>query len=188
MADPIDGLRPDPPPRPAGPADVSVAGRTGAMARLRRAGEPALRRVLHVYWRVSRGLTLGVRGLVVDREGRVFLVKHSYLAGWYLPGGGVEVGESMQEALDRELREEGNLHLTATPVLHGIYLNARVSRRDHVALFVVRAFEQPSPMVPNREIVATGFFAPDALPPDTTRGTRARIVEVLSGGPTSDRW
>jgi ADP-ribose pyrophosphatase YjhB (NUDIX family) len=159
-----------------------------AVARLRRAGERALRGVLHVYWRVSRGHTLGVRGLVVDGQDRVLLVRHSYVSGWYLPGGGVEVGESLQEALDRELREEGNVHLTGAPVLHGIYLNARVSRRDHVALFVVRAFEQPAPPVPNREIVATGFFALDALPAGTTRGTRARIAEVLHGAPASDRW
>ena len=52
--------------------------------------EPMLRRFLHAYWRVSRGLTVGVRGLIFDGEGRVFLVKHSYVAGWHLPGGGVE--------------------------------------------------------------------------------------------------
>ncbi|WP_245430958.1 NUDIX domain-containing protein [Rhodoplanes roseus] len=143
---------------------------------------------MHVWWRLSRGLTFGVRALVIDRDGRVFLVKHSYVSGWYLPGGGVEPGESMHEALGRELREEGNLHLTGTPALHGIYLNAHVSRRDHVALFVVREFEQPAPMVPNHEIVATGFFALDALPAETTRGTRARIAEVFRGAPGTDRW
>ena len=54
----------------------------------RRALEPALRRVLHAYWRFARAMTLGVRALVIDGEGRVFLVKHSYVSGWHLPGGG----------------------------------------------------------------------------------------------------
>ena len=40
-----------------------------------------IRRLMHLYWRLSRGLTLGVRGMVVDAEGRIFLVKHSYISG-----------------------------------------------------------------------------------------------------------
>ena len=80
--------------------------------------------------------------MVIDGEGRVFLVKHSYVAGWHLPGGGVETGETFLKALTRELAEEGNIVLTAPPVLHGIFFNGRASRRDHVALYVVREFRQ----------------------------------------------
>jgi 8-oxo-dGTP pyrophosphatase MutT (NUDIX family) len=158
------------------------------MDTIRRTFEPLLRRVLHFYWRFARGMTLGVRGLVLDGEGRVFLVKHSYITGWYLPGGGVETGETVLAALVRELREEGNITLTSAPVLHGVYFNGRVSRRDHVALYVVRAFRQDAPPTPNSEIVAHGFFAPDALPADTARGTRERIAEVLHGAPVAEQW
>ena len=108
----------------------------------RRALEPALRRVLHFYWRFARAMTLGVRTLVIDGEGRIFLVKHSYVSGWHLPGGGVEAGETLIEAAARELLEEGNIEVTAPPQLHGIFFNDRASRRDHVAVFVVRAFRQ----------------------------------------------
>jgi 8-oxo-dGTP pyrophosphatase MutT (NUDIX family) len=156
--------------------------------RTRRRLEPAIRRVMHTYWRFARGLTLGVRAVVLDGQGRVFLVRHSYIAGWHLPGGGVEAGETAGEALARELLEEGNIVLAAEPVLHGIYFNRRTSRRDHVALFVVREFRQDSAPVPNREIVAHGFFSPEALPPDTGDGTRARITEVLNGVPASELW
>ncbi|MGZ3291139.1 MAG: NUDIX domain-containing protein, partial [Xanthobacteraceae bacterium] len=93
----------------------------------RRALEPALRRVLHFYWRFARAMTLGVRALVIDGEGRIFLVKHSYVSGWHLPGGGVEAGETLVEAAARELREEGNIELTAPPRLHGIFFNSRAS-------------------------------------------------------------
>ena len=150
--------------------------------------EPWLRHAFHLYWRFARGMTLGVRGVVLDAESRVFLVKHSYVAGWHLPGGGVEVGETFGEALQRELVEEGRIVLTAEPDLHGIFLNSHVSRRDHVAVFVITAFTQDHPPAPNREIVATGFFAADALPEDTTFGTRLRIAEVLHGVKLIPTW
>jgi 8-oxo-dGTP pyrophosphatase MutT (NUDIX family) len=158
------------------------------MRRFRRALEPVLRRVFHAYWRIKRGATLGVRGLVIDRNGRVLLIRHTYVSGWHLPGGGVETGETMLAALARELREEGNIELTGTPALHGIYFNRQASRRDHVALFVVRDFRQPGVPKPNFEIAECAFFARDALPVDTTRGTRARIAEVLDGVPVPELW
>jgi 8-oxo-dGTP pyrophosphatase MutT (NUDIX family) len=159
-----------------------------ALNRLRRALEPMIRRVMHFYWRFSRPATLGVRALVIDGTGRIFLIKHSYVAGWHLPGGGVETGETMLEALARELAEEGNIKLASQPALHGIFFNKRVSRRDHVALFVVRDFRQEAPPKPNYEIVAHGFFAPDALPEGTSRATRARLAEVLDGVAVSELW
>jgi ADP-ribose pyrophosphatase YjhB (NUDIX family) len=155
---------------------------------IRRALEPAIRRGFHLYWRLSRGLTLGVRGLVLDEGGRIFLVKHTYVRGWYLPGGGVEPGETLLDALARELKEEGNIELVEQPQLHALYFNERVSQRDHVALFVVTAFRQPAPPKPDHEILAHGFFALDALPDDTVASVRARVAEVMMGAPVSQRW
>ena len=154
----------------------------------RRALEPAIRRAMHFYWRFARAMTLGVRAIIIDDAGRIFLVKHSYVRGWHLPGGGVEVGETLQVALARELMEEGNIELTGAPALHGMFFNDRVSRRDHVALFVVRDFRQVSEPVRNHEIIAHGFFALGGLPDDTTGATRARIAEVLGGAPSGQRW
>ena len=158
------------------------------LQRLRRAYEPFIRPLMHLYWRFSRPATLGARALVIDADGRVFLVKHSYVDGWHLPGGGVETGETLLEALARELAEEGNILMTTQPVLHGVFFNSRVSRRDHVAVYIVRDFRQDGMPVPNHEIVAHGFFARDALPADTGRATRARIVEVFDGAPVSELW
>jgi len=157
-------------------------------SRFRTVLEPAMRRVFHTYWRFARAATLGVRGLAIDGESRVFLIRHSYVSGWHLPGGGVETGETMLAALTRELREEGNIEVTAPPTLYGIYFNRRASRRDHVALYVVRDFRQTGPLKPNFEIAEAGFFARDNLPTGATEGTRARISEVFGGKPANEFW
>lgn len=134
-------------------------------------------------------MTLGVRAAVFDAEERVFLVRHSYTPGWYLPGGGVEPGETLQAALARELMEEGGIALDRPAELFGLYLNRRVSRRDHVALFVSRAWTQAKPpKVPNFEIVECGFFAADALPATATPATRQRLTEIRHGAATSAEW
>ena len=155
---------------------------------LRKRLEPVLRRFFHLYWRLARGMTLGVRAVVLDGDDRVFLVKHSYVTGWHLPGGGVEVGETFAEALRRELEEEGRIELLGEPVLHGVFLNSHVSPRDHVAVYLVRHFRQDRLPEPNREIIACGFFDAAALPAETTAGTRLRISEALEGKAPMATW
>jgi 8-oxo-dGTP pyrophosphatase MutT (NUDIX family) len=155
---------------------------------LRKRLEPLLRHIFHLYWRIARGMTLGVRGVVLDGEDRVFLVKHSYVAGWHLPGGGVEAGETFLEALRRELIEEGRIELTDEPVLHGLFFNGHVSRRDNVAVYVIRQFRQDRLPKPNREIIDCGFYDVAALPAETTQGTRLRIAEVLDGKARIATW
>ena len=148
---------------------------------------PLERFVLHPWWRMSRGMTLGVRGLVQDPQGGVFLIRHSYTPGWHLPGGGVERGETLLTALRRELLEEGNITPTAPPTLFHIYASPRF-RGDHVALFLISEWEQRSAPIPDREIVEHGFFARDSLPQDATDGTKRRLAEVLDGVAPGEHW
>jgi 8-oxo-dGTP pyrophosphatase MutT (NUDIX family) len=159
-----------------------------ALHTLRKRFEPQLRQVFHLYWRIASGMTLGVRAVVLDSGNRVFLVRHSYVSGWHLPGGGVEVGETFLEALRRELVEEGRIELTGEPALHGLFFNGHVSRRDHVAVYVVRQFRQDRLPEPNHEIVECGFYDAATLPAETTKGTRLRISEVLDGAAPIATW
>lgn len=134
-------------------------------------------------------MTLGVRGLIHDHTSNsVFLIRHTYVPGWQLPGGGVELGETMIEALARELSEEGNIALTAPPLLKSMHFNRRTSRRDHVGLYLVEQFNQTAPKLPDREIAAAGFFPLDRLPDGTTPATLRRIAEIFGGAAASPYW
>ena len=135
-----------------------------------------------------RPMTLGVRGVVVDGRSRVLLVKHGYVPGWHFPGGGVEVGESCAQALARELEEEARVLVNGPPILHGLFLNAESSRRDHVAVYLVREFSIRGERAPDWEIEEARFFSPADLPDGTTAGTRARLAEIFDSAPISGHW
>jgi ADP-ribose pyrophosphatase YjhB (NUDIX family) len=133
-------------------------------------------------------MTLGVRGVVLDDRNQVFLIRHTYVPGWHLPGGGVETGETALDALGRELREEACITVDETPQLFGVFFNRKISRRDHVLVYVVRRFTVLEVKQPDREIAEAGFFPLDRLPEGTTIATRNRLAEILEGQPASANW
>ncbi len=118
----------------------------------------------------------------------VFLIRHTYVPGWQLPGGGVEVGETLADALARELAEEGNIALNAPALLKSMHFNRRSSRRDHVGFYLIEHFGQTAPKQPDHEIAEAGFFPLDRLPEGTTPATLRRIAEVFQNEPTSLYW
>ena len=142
---------------------------------------------LQPLYRQTRGLTLGTRTAVFEGENRVLLVRHSYGPGWFLPGGGVERGETIFHSAKREVREEAGIIAKEEPVLKGVCLNDGQFPGDHVAVLTLHRFSR-EPWKPNLEISEAQFFAADQLPEGTSGGTRRRIEEILSNCEIARHW
>jgi ADP-ribose pyrophosphatase YjhB (NUDIX family) len=152
-------------------------------------GERLRHRLFHLLFLLTRPMTLGVRAIVHDREaGSVLLVRHTYVSGWQLPGGGIEPGETAEAALAREVEEEGNVVVNGRPILAGFHYNRHASRRDHVAVYVVTDFTLRGPKAADREIAEAGFFRLDSLPTETTPATRRRLAEYAGAADRSAHW
>lgn len=147
-----------------------------------------VRSFLHLFWvGVRRRMVLGARlALVVD--GKVLLVKHTYMPGWHFPGGGVEPGETAMDCARREGLEETGFE-AGELALHGLFLKqSEATNRDHIAVYVGRTARQVRPFRSNGEIAAIGWFAPDGLPVEIEPGTASRIREIAEGLAVGQRW
>jgi 8-oxo-dGTP pyrophosphatase MutT (NUDIX family) len=149
--------------------------------------EPLVRPLLQVHYRFARGLTLGVRGIVFDEAGRVLLIRHTYVRGWHLPGGGVEKHETAEDALARELVEEAGVVMRGRPSLLSIYSNHPNFKGDHVLIYRVHEWSACAP-TSRGEIEAVEWFDPGQLPDAVTRGTRRRIDEALGRREPDPFW
>ncbi len=144
-------------------------------------------KLFHLFSRLQRGKTLGARVCAIDEQGRILLVRHSYLKGWTFPGGGVDKGETLKQAAIRELREEAAVEVTGPMHLHGMFSNEKSFPGDHVALFIAREFDAHT-FEPNMEILEARFFEPAQLPQDISPATRTRLAEILDHAEISDQW
>ena len=137
-------------------------------------------RVLHFYFLISRPVTLGVRCVMLNSKKEVLLVKHTYIAGWHLPGGGVDPGESVQRALSREINEETGFSIVDSPKLIGVFHCEEITKRDHVSLFLSENFETAGTKNNSLEIKYVQLFSVDNLPSDIDENSKEWLLAALN--------
>ena len=120
-----------------------------------------------------RPLTLGVRVMMI-RDGEVLLVRQSYMHGWFMPGGGVKRGESLEQAARREAREEVGADLRSL-ALFGAYSNFTEWKSDHNILFLSHDFKLVGSH--DYEVAELRFFPLSRLPSGLWPGHRRRLEE-----------
>ncbi len=132
--------------------------------------------------------TIGVKALIINQDKEVMLVEHTYMAGWHLPGGGLNPGELPKDAIIREVREETGLIVNQEPMLFAVYSTLIMGASDYPLLYVIKEFSCAPSHTLCREIKQARWFALDNLPMDTTESTRLRIQEVLNALAPADHW
>jgi 8-oxo-dGTP pyrophosphatase MutT (NUDIX family) len=139
-----------------------------------------------VGWFVTRPQTRGVRAIALTPAGQVILVRHSYIPGWHLPGGGHGGGETAEQAALRELREEAGMVSHGAVRVLGMLHHRPNFRLDTVTVALVEQVEFT--FRPSLEIVEAAAFDLDALPEDVTAGTVRRLAEWRDGRPLPRDW
>lgn len=142
-------------------------------------GSNILTTILHFYFRLSRGLTVGARCLIINNKEEIMLVRHSYNDGWHLPGGGVESNESIIDALSREVHEECNIVFDKEPYFLETKFNHKVSSRDHVFIYLSKYwhFSNKSRHIQN-EVMESKFFNIKNLPNDIEYVSKESLEKI----------
>lgn len=136
-----------------------------------------------LWLRVGRGRTLGATAILGDERG-VWLVRHTYMRGWFLPGGGVKRAETFHDAVRREVLEELGLTIVGPVRLLGAYGDGR---NRHMVTFSAGAWTGEA-RAASAEIAEVRLVDPRATPEGTSRGTTRRIAEWLGDREPDGRW
>lgn len=126
-------------------------------------------------------------GVVFNSSGEVLLQKRADNGYWGLPGGRVDIGESVEHGAIREVWEETGLHVTVKRLI-GVYSdpeNYSILSYPWGLLvhYVTLSFEcevQSGELAISEESTDIGYFPPGALPDKTMLSHHIRIKDALA--------
>lgn len=131
-----------------------------------------------VYCFLFRPIRMGVRVMMVE-DGRVWLIRHTYMQGWFMPGGGVKKWETLEASARREAREETGAELGSLEFV-GVYTSFVDWKTDHTSVFLCGDFRFVGGS--DAEIAEMKLFPLTRLPGDIYPLHRNLLEKFASGG------
>ncbi len=130
-----------------------------------------------IYCFIFRPVRMGVRVMLIQ-DNQVLLIQHTYLKGWFMPGGGLNRNESLEQAARREAKEETGADLGEVSLL-GIFTNYLQWKTDHTVVFLCKDFNITSKS--DYEIAEMKFFPLNDLPNGVYSSHRKLIEQYHKG-------
>lgn len=130
-----------------------------------------------IYCFIFRPVRMGVRTMMIQDD-KVWLVRHTYISGWFMPGGGLKRGETLEHAARREAYEETGAKL-GDITLMGIYTSFKDWKTDHAIVFICKDFSFTGK--PDGEIAELRAFNINEYPEDLFPSHRLRLEEYQKG-------
>jgi 8-oxo-dGTP pyrophosphatase MutT (NUDIX family) len=139
------------------------------------------------YGGVATSLRVSATAFIRDAAGRVLLQQRSDNGFWNLPGGGLELGESVAQACVREVREETGLIVEIVRLI-GVYSAPEITTMSYpdgrVIQYVTNLFEcrvVGGKLEVDAESLALDWFDPLKLPEPFSPNHVPRLQDALAG-------
>src|SRR6202162_2545983 len=117
---------------------------------------------------------IGVFALIFNYEKQILLGHRRDIDWWNLPGGGMESGETVDEAVCREVREETGLEVKVERLV-GVY--SKPQKQEVVLTFLCQVID--GTLQSTEETRESRYFSPETLPGNTLPKHRQRIEDAL---------
>ncbi len=123
--------------------------------------------------------------VIPNAKGEILLQQRSDSQLWGLPGGLMELGESISATAIREVKEETNLDVALTGFI-GVFINPAMTWRktdkaEVICHSFVGAIQSGDLTVNDAESLGFGWFGPDNLPPIHSSDNLATIRAFFAG-------
>lgn len=125
----------------------------------------------------NRQHSVSVAGVVVDQDGKALLIRRRDNAHWEAPGGVLELDESIEDGVRREVKEETGLDVKPV-ALTGVYKNMA---RGIVAL-VFRCTAVSGELTTNEEVTAFHWATPEEVIALADEAFAVRVLDALHDG------